>query len=224
MSLIAIQQLGQAQLPTERTAGCRVDTREVVKIFFVPWQPTSKLDFQRKGPQIESLPRKKYLTEKFSSSSMKPYPPLVAASLPPFLQRSTWLKMFIKFRGENATSISWETNSYKQGTCIANRNNAWRKSLKIAFHFIWFLLFDPPQKWVPNLMTPAQMLNVWCIYLHLGSFGGKRRKIYHTLSIWADEVNLYYWQQWGAVWWDSKFSLWSSCSVSHAGRLGHQQQ
>ena len=27
------------------------------------------------------------------------------------------------------------------------------------------------------------MLNVWPIYLHFGSFGGKRREIYHTLSI-----------------------------------------
>ena len=31
----------------------------------------------------------------------------------------------------------------------------------------------------------SQMLNVWPIYLHLGSFGGKCRKIYHTLSIWV---------------------------------------
>ena len=30
----------------------------------------------------------------------------------------------------------------------------------------------------------TQMLNVWHIYLHLGSFGGKCRLIYHTLSVW----------------------------------------
>ena len=31
----------------------------------------------------------------------------------------------------------------------------------------------------------TQMLNVWPIYLHLGSFGGKCRQIYHTLGIWV---------------------------------------
>ena len=30
----------------------------------------------------------------------------------------------------------------------------------------------------------TQRLNVWSIYLHLGSLGGKCRYIYHTLSIW----------------------------------------
>ena len=35
-----------------------------------------------------------------------------------------------------------------------------------------------------TIVFHAQMLNVWPIYLHLGSFGGKRREIYHTLSIW----------------------------------------
>ena len=30
----------------------------------------------------------------------------------------------------------------------------------------------------------TQMLNVWPIYLHLGSFGGECRQIYHTSSMW----------------------------------------
>ena len=79
--------------------------------------------------------------------------------------------MFIKFRGGNATNISWETTSYKQGSwCITNRNNPLiisGKSLKIAFDFISFLLFDSP-KMGPKFDDPCP--DAQCM-VYLPTFG-----------------------------------------------------
>lgn len=61
-----------------------------------------------------------------------------------------------------------------------------------------------------SLISDSQMLNVWRIYLyvHLGSFGGKCRQIYRTLSIWDFvDVAFFFLQkkcsesEWCPSWW-----------------------